>query len=98
MRFNPLNRGNLNQIVSNNTQETLVANLFQSPRSGKFESNLSLIKRCASYKYLPFQSPRSGKFESNHAVKKAEDLREIGTFQSPRSGKFESNSKGGMVQ
>ena len=39
--FNPLDRGNLNQILT--LQRNIYANtggpLFQSPRSGKFESN-----------------------------------------------------------
>ena len=42
---------------------------FQSPRSGKFESNYGKSKwYCRIYlgwKLMEFQSPRSGKFESN---------------------------------
>ena len=64
--------------------------MFQSPKSGKFESNLATHMNIVEFQKRKFQSPKSGKFESN-AVKKAEDIRETG-FQSPRSGKFESNS------
>ena len=39
--------------------------MFQSPRSGKFESNTSEISALADEIKLKFQSPRSGKFESN---------------------------------
>ena len=64
---------------------------FQSPRSGKFESNV-LSSEHSTLSLTMFQSPRSGKFESN-----ALELWESGSykaaeFQSPRSGKFESNS------
>ena len=37
--------------------------MFQSPRSGKFESNEEVI--VAAINEYKFQSPRSGKFESN---------------------------------
>ena len=65
--FNPLDRGNLNQIygrdelfISVSKQQT-----FQSPRSGKFESNRTkqITKKVNGEEV--FQSPRSGKFESN---------------------------------
>ena len=36
---------------------------FQSPRSGKFESNTMVYTR--TEEEILFQSPRSGKFESN---------------------------------
>ena len=42
---------------------------FQSPRTGKFESNEVLV----CFMFLPtiqFQSPRSGKFESNSLKKR----------------------------
>ena len=89
--FNPLDRGNLNQISqcwlwdkvrSEHTQ-------FQSPRSGKFESNRT---QSAGYETVPtpFQSPRSGKFESNRE-RDTEYGEDEEWFQSPRSGKFESN-------
>ena len=38
--------------------------LFQSPRSGKFESNVKIIELLVLI-LRSFQSPRSGKFESN---------------------------------
>ena len=37
--FNPLNRGNLNQMSMDARFEAQVAEMFQSPKSGKFESN-----------------------------------------------------------
>ena len=37
---------------------------FQSPRSGKFESNV-LSSEHSTLSLTMFQSPRSGKFESN---------------------------------
>ena len=39
--------------------------LFQSPRSGKFESNYNHHAINTQREYKKFQSPRSGKFESN---------------------------------
>ena len=42
--FNPLDRGNLNQIKPNLIPKGVIHGMFQSPRSGKFESN-SLKKR-----------------------------------------------------
>ena len=72
--------------------EAQVASMFQSPRSGKFESNKQSE---IIYNYelaLSFQSPRSGKFESNKKMSgKSKILIEGKGFQSPRSGKFESN-------
>ena len=64
--------------------------LFQSPRSGKFESNQYLLN--AFSLQMVFQSPRSGKFESNYNHHAINTQREYKKFQSPRSGKFESNS------
>ena len=63
---------------------------FQSPRSGKFESNLVSINGFHTVIDV-FQSPRSGKFESN-AMKARHAAGVAEMFQSPRSGKFESNS------
>ena len=40
---------------------------FQSPRSGKIESNFSLVYRSKAL-LLAFQSPRSGKIESNEGL------------------------------
>ena len=46
-RFNPLDRGNLNQIFETITDEKAYKEMFQSPRSGKFESNIIwVILRC----------------------------------------------------
>ena len=38
-RFNPLDRGNLNQILDYRVSHSVPSEMFQSPRSGKFESN-----------------------------------------------------------
>ena len=67
--FNPLERGNLNQIAIIKKLENELLR-FQSPRTGKFESNEVLV----CFMFLPtiqFQSPRSGKFESNARVSRA---------------------------
>ena len=37
--FNPLDRGNLNQIINFQRDKGVQRTMFQSPRSGKFESN-----------------------------------------------------------
>ena len=63
--FNPLDRGNLNQMKR--LLLILIAGLslvFQSPRSGKFESNVTESYLLTTTE-CQFQSPRSGKFESN---------------------------------
>ena len=42
--------------------------LFQSPKSGKFESNMRTTIVTASAPMKWFQSPKSGKFESNNIL------------------------------
>ena len=42
---------------------------FQSPRSGKFVSNINKVKECNMYFKEMFQSPRSGKFVSDLKMK-----------------------------
>ena len=37
--FNPLDRGNLNQILGRSAEQGGLDTWFQSPKSGKFESN-----------------------------------------------------------
>ena len=68
-----------------------MAFLFQSPRSGKFVSDISFLFSFDKEIAL-FQSPRSGKFVSDmkelFKVFRGEDM-----FQSPRSGKFVSDSQ-----
>ena len=64
-RFNPLDRGNLNQMLVTGILGHAEPRKFQSPRSGKFESNLVDKLKESRYSYMSFQSPRSGKFESN---------------------------------
>ena len=65
--------------------------MFQSPRSGKFESNFEKIKENKVVSAIMFQSPRSGKFESNLELWESGSYKAADMFQSPRSGKFESN-------
>ena len=62
--FNPLDRGNLNQIIEYKQPFYVVDVTFQSPRSGKFESNVTESYLLTTTE-CQFQSPRSGKFESN---------------------------------
>ena len=70
--------------------------MFQSPRSGKFESNQNENRRARGLpprSWPRFQSPRSGKFESNPYTESGFKQKVVAeVFQSPRSGKFESNS------
>ena len=65
LSFNPLDRGNLNQI-NNCLILSMNQAMFQSPRSGKFESNQRIeVAPIRIPDVNMFQSPRSGKFESN---------------------------------
>ena len=66
--------------------------MFQSPRSGKFVSDIKELCMMIDPDKL-FQSPRSGKFVSDLSPEKyleSEISRE--GFQSPRSGKFVSDT------
>ena len=47
---------------------------FQSPRSGKFESNELVRRGLRGGGGMMFQSPRSGKFESNGKECKCSNL------------------------
>ena len=64
--FNPLDRGNLYLIGSDTRWDfyTLVA--FQSPRSGKFVSDLNKGSKMRTN--VSFQSLRSGKFVSDNII------------------------------
>ena len=65
-RFNPLERGNSNQIRNGNDGLARRPSLrFQSPRTGKFESNMEPEVLETDSNTVEFQSPRTGKFESN---------------------------------
>ena len=46
--FNPLERGNSNQIINKTTVKTAATNRFQSPRTGKFESNVENMEMLGS--------------------------------------------------
>ena len=48
--------------------------VFQSPKSGKFESNVHL-GASQEAKQTMFQSPKSGKFESNLTTRKAREIK-----------------------
>ena len=63
--FNPLDRGNLNQIDKLRKFDNSLQTVFQSPRSGKFESNYGSKFINVVSGIDTFQSPRPGKFESN---------------------------------
>ena len=64
---------------------------FQSPRSGKFVSDVIVLLLLVENILTTFQSPRSGKFVSDFF--KGEHMNFIEeTFQSPRSGKFVSDN------
>ena len=53
-------------MSKNALMDDVLNGVFQSPKSGKFESNpLSEEEKVAREYYLSFQSPKSGKFESN---------------------------------
>ena len=41
--------------------------MFQSPKSGKFESNMEIMFELV-LAFILFQSPKSGKFESNELL------------------------------
>ena len=64
---------------------------FQSPRSGKFVSDVMQRAACI-IRYAMFQSPRSGKFVSDNGAQVEEVMFIDITFQSPRSGKFVSDA------
>ena len=69
--FNPLDRGNIYIGSFYITRDAAFGQIeFQSPRSGKFVSDMStltedIVKRIVA----KFQSPRSGKFVSNTATR-----------------------------
>ena len=47
LSFNPLDRGNLNQIDMGIKYRVVAYTQFQSPRSGKFESNSEALAKVA---------------------------------------------------
>ena len=70
--------------------------MFQSPRSGKFVSDIKFLKEKNWKGFSVFQSPRSGKFVSdNNAKFYRRNIRD--KFQSPRSGKFVSDEENKMT-
>ena len=65
---------------------------FQSPRSGKFVSDIDIDRPLIGVYSEAFQSPRSGKFVSDFMEVEGANLAgECNGFQSPRSGKFVSD-------
>ena len=63
---------------------------FQSPRSGKFVSDMAVIGSICYKAINAFQSPRSGKFVSDVNLIMNDELLDA-LFQSPRSGEFVSD-------
>ena len=90
-RFNPLDRGNLNQIFETITDEKAYKEMFQSPRSGKFESNFIISCRLRNGDGLGFNPLDRGNLNQISSGSFS-DVVDVAMFQSPRSGKFESNS------
>ena len=88
--FNPLDRGNLYQIKPKFHHKIFLIVKFQSPRSGKFVSDMRMMLIISAWFLSMFQSPRSGKFVSDEVYYQPL-LSEIHKFQSPRSGKFVSD-------
>ena len=86
--FNPLDRGNLYQIPKEPTYRIL-SEVFQSPRSGKFVSDL---EKCVIFVAL-LQSFNPLDQGNLYKIMEMLGSNENSTqpFQSPRSGKFVSN-------
>ena len=86
--FNPLDRGNLYQIPKEPTYRIL-SEVFQSPRSGKFVSDL---EKCVIFVAL-LQSFNPLDQGNLYQIMEMLGSNENSTqpFQSPRSGKFVSN-------
>ena len=63
---------------------------FQSPRSGKFVSDIDIDRPLIGVYSEAFQSPRSGKFVSDMKFL-SKNFIMLMEFQSPRSGKFVSD-------
>ena len=88
--FNPLDRGNLNQIVEHGGILEIGIK-FQSPRSGKFESNIEMDirKLLIPGGFNPLDRGNLNQMVLSQILWLMES-----SFQSPRSGKFESNEAG----
>ena len=91
--FNPLDWGNLYQITRSQSAPSIILTVmvFQSPRSGKFVSDVHTDIAQWGAVFM-FQSPRSGKFVSD--THRTIDIAKWNAkkFQSPRSGKFVSDT------
>ena len=89
--FNPLDRGNLNQITKAFENVLKLDKSFQSPRSGKFESNQGEYYASKIHDVQSFNPLDRGNL--NQIVCNGGELDLEKLFQSPRSGKFESNAE-----
>ena len=89
--FNPLDRGNLYQIPKEPTYRIL-SEVFQSPRSGKFVSDL---EKCVIFVALlqSFNPLDQGNlYRIKNSANMMITLKESIVFQSPRLGKFVSDA------
>ena len=66
--------------------------MFQSPRSGKFESNLAAVALYAKEQKFSFNPLDRGNLNQILNGVRISVKFTLTEFQSPRSGKFESNS------
>ena len=89
--FNPLDRGNLYLIIDENTYEHSTQIAFQSPRSGKFASDLftavTLTKRDKCFNPLDWEN-----LYQMRSINGLTFFVRVKKFQSPRSGKFVSDT------
>ena len=90
LRFNPLDRGNLYQILITSIGNLWVALAFQSPRSGKFVSDnyLNNLDYRLKRRFNPLDR---GNLYQMGKTYESKDIRLSTVFQSPRSGKFVSD-------
>ena len=90
--FNPLDRGNLYQIGQNRSKHSVVVeNMFQSPRSGKFVSDMYVLIFQIYNLQSCFNPLDRGNLYLITRVWDDEFFCWRWEFQSPRSGKFVSD-------
>ena len=90
-RFNPLDRGNLYQMRRRKFYNYCTCSWFQSPRSGKFASDLftavTLTKRDKCFNPLDWEN-----LYQMRSINGLTFFVRVKKFQSPRSGKFVSDT------
>ena len=91
-RFNPLDRGNLYQMMAMMSEPKPVHKAFQSPRSGKFVSDIIMAMVAKNGTAGCFNPLDRGNL---YQIKTFQDFvaTVAGSFQSPRSGKFVSDKR-----